>query len=166
MTNHDEHTVKAFHEYVDGLKASNDKSLVIPLLQYMQNHFGYIPREMVTYASKELKIPTADIYGVATFYAQFSFEPKGKYTVSVCLGTACYVKGAQNVLDELSRVLDIKDGETTKDRQFSLENVRCMGCCGVAPAVQVNDHVYAHVKVNQVPEIIQNTLEAKHDKDN
>ena len=101
-----------------------------------------------------LDVPLAEIYGVVTFYAQFSLNPKGKYEIGVCLGTACYVKGSQNVLDKFGEILNIKCGETTEDGLFTLDGLRCIGACGIAPAISINGKVYPKVQLSEVAHII------------
>ena len=131
-----------------------DKGPLMPVLQEAQAIFGYLPIEVQNFIAEELDIPITDVYGVATFYSQFSLKPKGKYRIGVCLGTACYVKGAQQVLDELSKVLDIDVGTTTEDGTFTLEATRCLGACGLAPVIMINDDVYGRLEPDDIPEII------------
>ena len=128
--------------------------VLMPVLQEAQNIFGYLPLEMLQLISKKLGIPMAEIYGVATFYSQFSFIPKGKNIISICLGTACYVKGAQAILEEIENELDIKAGYTTPDLLFSINSCRCVGDCSKAPVILVNDDVYPKVKKDDVKEIL------------
>ncbi|MDO4741686.1 MAG: NADH-quinone oxidoreductase subunit NuoE [Eubacteriales bacterium] len=132
----------------------NEPGCLMPIMQRAQDIFGYLPEEVQNYIAKELDIPVSDIYGVATFYAQFNLEPKGKYIISVCLGTACYVKGAQLVLDKLEEVLEVPAGRTTPDGLFTLNATRCLGACGLAPVIMVNDDVYGRLTPDQVPGII------------
>ena len=127
---------------------------LMPIMQRAQDIFGYLPEEVQNYIAKELDIPVSDIYGVATFYAQFNLEPKGQYIISVCMGTACYVKGSQQVLDKLEEVLEIPAGRTTKDGMFTLNATRCLGACGLAPVIMVNDDVYGRLTPDQIPGII------------
>ena len=128
---------------------------LMPVLQEAQDKFGYLPKEVIQIISKGLKIPVSEVYGVATFYSQFSLVPKGEFTVSVCLGTACYVRGAQAILDEVTKELEIGVDETTPDMKFSISATRCIGACGLAPVATVNDHVYGRLK----PENIKGILE-------
>ena len=130
-----------------------EKSL-IAILQEIQEKYSYLPREVFPYLSKKMGLSEASIYGVATFYAQFNLEPKGKYIISVCLGTACYVKGAQLVLDELEKVLGVPAGSTTPDGLFTLNATRCLGACGLAPVIMVNDDVYGRLTPEQVAGVI------------
>ena len=125
------------------------------ILSDIQNEYGYIPLEVQEIVSQKTGLSVAEIYGVVTFYSFFSLTPKGKFVIGVCLGTACYVKGAQMIIDKFSEILDIKPGQTTKDNMFTLDALRCLGACGIAPAVSVNGKVYPKVKVSEVPEIIK-----------
>ena len=132
----------------------NEKTPLIMILSDIQNEYGYIPLEVQELVSKETGISVAEIYGVVTFYSFFSLEPKGKYVIGCCLGTACYVKGAQQVIDKFSDLLKIKPGETTKDGLFTLDALRCIGACGIAPAVSINGTVYPKMTVDQVQKVI------------
>ena len=124
------------------------------ILSDVQKEYGYIPLEVQEIVSERTGISVAEIYGVVTFYSFFSLTPKGKYVIGCCLGTACYVKGAQQVIDKFSEILGIKPGETTKDGLFTIDALRCIGACGIAPAVSINRQVYPKVSVNAVPGII------------
>lgn len=124
------------------------------ILSDIQKEFGYIPVEVQQIVSQRTGISVAEIYGVVTFYSFFSLAPKGKYVIGCCLGTACYVKGAQQVIDKFSDILGIKPGETTKDGLFTIDALRCIGACGIAPAVTINGQVYPKVSVNAVPKIV------------
>ena len=130
------------------------KTPLIMILSDIQNEYGYIPLEVQQIVSKKTGISVAEIYGVVTFYSFFSLEPKGKYVIGCCLGTACYVKGAQQVIDKFSEILNIKPGETSEDGLFTLDALRCIGACGIAPAVSINGKVYSKVAVKDVPVII------------
>lgn len=130
------------------------------ILEDVQKEYGYIPLEVQELISDLTDIPVSEIYGVVTFYSFFSLTPKGKYVIGVCLGTACYVKGAQLVLDKFCEILKIKPGETTPDGLFTIDVLRCIGACAIAPAVSVNGKVYPQVKVDNVIKII-NTYEHK-----
>ncbi len=127
---------------------------LMPIMQQAQDIYGYLPIEVQTMISDWTGIPLEKIYGVATFYAQFALAPKGEYRISVCLGTACYVKGSQAVYDKLSEVLGIKEGECTADRKFSLETCRCVGACGLAPVMIINDDVYGRMTPDRVEGIL------------
>lgn len=127
---------------------------LMPILHEAQEIFGCLPLEVQSYIADALNIPVTDIYGVATFYSQFTLKPKGEYKIGVCLGTACYVKGSQKVLDELVKVLNIKVGDTTDDGKFTLEATRCLGACGLAPVMMINDDVYGRLSPNDIAGII------------
>lgn len=127
---------------------------LIQVLHHAQGIFGYLPKEVQLHVAKKLNIPPAKVYGVVSFYSYFTSEPKGEYKISVCLGTVCFVKGADKILAEFEKQLGIKSGDTTSDLKFSLEGLRCVGACGLAPVVVVNGKVYGQVKVNQVEDII------------
>ena len=130
------------------------KGALMPIMQGAQDIYGYLPYQVQKIISDETGIPIEKIYGVATFYAQFSMSPKGKYVVSVCLGTACYVKGSGLVLEEVEKQLGIHDGECTADGKFSLETCRCVGACGLAPVMIVGGDVYGKMKPDMVKDIL------------
>jgi len=130
------------------------KGPLMPIMQKAQEIFGYLPIELQNHIAEALEIPLTDIYGVATFYSQFSLTPKGEFHVGVCMGTACYVRGAQKILDELAKILVVKVGETTADGKFTLEATRCLGACGLAPVIMINDEVYGRLVSEDVPAII------------
>lgn len=127
---------------------------LMPALQFAQDLYGYLPYEVQNIIADELGVTLSDVYGVATFYSQFSLYPKGKYQIGICLGTACYVNGSQEIYDKLQNILGIQSGECTLDRMFSLDATRCVGCCGMAPVMTVNDDVYGKVKASEVESII------------
>ncbi|HNX56215.1 MAG TPA: NAD(P)H-dependent oxidoreductase subunit E [Prolixibacteraceae bacterium] len=127
---------------------------LIPVLQTAQNLFGYLPEKALRMISKELKLPYSEVAGVVGFYSYFSTTPKGKHTIRVCLGTACYVRGGQDVLKAMSKELEISVGGTTKDRKFSLEVGRCFGACGLAPVVMVDDETYQRVSPSKITDIL------------
>ena len=127
---------------------------LMPVLQEAQNIFGYVPQDVQQIIADGLGTTLAEVYGMATFYAQFSLEPKGQYVVGVCLGTACYVKGSQKVLDKLSEELKIPVGKTTPDGVFTLNATRCLGACGLAPVIMNNDEVYGRLTPDEVPAIL------------
>jgi NADH:ubiquinone oxidoreductase subunit E len=139
-------------KYIDSVK--NSQGILMQTLQKAQDIFGYLPLEVQKFISEETNIPLADIYGVVTFYTQFTIEEKGKHKVGVCLGTACYVRGSQEVMDKLADELHIKVGQTTEDKMFTLEATRCLGCCGLAPVMTVDEDVYGNMDPKRVPEII------------
>ena len=132
----------------------DEKTPLMMILSDIQKEYGYIPLEVQELVSDQTGLPVAEIYGVVTFYSFFSLKPKGKYVIGCCLGTACYVKGAQQVIDKFSEILGIKPGETTDDGLFTLDALRCLGACGIAPAVSINGKVYPKVSVNQVKGIV------------
>lgn len=141
---------------LDVIKIHKDeKGALMPILQEAQEIYGYLPIEVQTIISDEMNIPLEKIYGVVTFYSQFSLSPKGKYRLSVCLGTACYVKGAGDIYDRLKEVLNIGDGECTPDGKFSLDACRCIGACGLAPVLMVNDDVHGRLTVDDVEGILE-----------
>ncbi|MDU1879105.1 MAG: NAD(P)H-dependent oxidoreductase subunit E, partial [Finegoldia magna] len=130
------------------------KGPLMPVLQRAQDEFGYLPKEIITMISKILDIPLSEIYGVITFYAQFSLIPKGKYDIQVCEGTACYVKGAQRDSEKLQEILKIPAGSTTEDQKFSITACRCVGLCALAPVIVINGDVYGKVAVNELESIV------------
>lgn len=131
-----------------------DKDNLIQILNEVQEHYGYIPKHAQIAISEYLTMPMAEIYGVITFYSRFTLKPKGKYNVSVCLGTACFVKGSEKVLDKLKEKLGIEVGETTPDGKFSIEATRCVGACGLAPVFTVNDEVYGKATPEMLEQVI------------
>ena len=145
--------VKQIEEIVK--RYQDEKTPLMMILSDIQHEFGYIPLEVQELVSDLTGIPVADIYGVVTFYSFFSLTPKGKYVVGVCLGTACYVKGSQQVLDKFSELLNIKAGETSEDGLFTLDALRCIGACGIAPALTINGKVYPKVAVADVAKIVE-----------
>lgn len=128
---------------------------LIPILQDIQERFGYLPKEAMFDVSKFLGVPESRVYAVASFYAQFRFKPMGKNTVSVCRGTACHVKGAPRILDEFKRVLGIDENETTEDQEYTLETVACLGCCALAPCATINDEVAANLTPKKVKSLFK-----------
>ncbi len=135
-------------------ECKSDKSKLMHVMQVAQDIYGYLPREVQVMIAEGMDVPLEKVYGVATFYAQFALSPKGEYAVSVCLGTACYVKGSQQVLDKICEVLGIGPDECTPDGKFSLEACRCIGACGLAPVFTVNGEVYGKVDPDDVPGIL------------
>jgi NADH-quinone oxidoreductase subunit E len=140
--------------YIDTLSISDKGSALIPVLHKAQTIFGYLPQDVQAHIADRLDVSTAKVYGVVSFYTFFTMEPRGKYNISVCLGTACFVAGADAVLKEFEKVLQIKSGETTPDFKFSIIPVRCVGACSLAPIVMINDKVYPRVKVSEVANIL------------
>jgi len=136
-------------------KHKDQKGAVIPVLHEAQSIYGYLPIEVQEIISEGLNVPLAEIYGIVTFYAQFSLNPKGKYQIGVCLGTACYVKGSGDILDKVKEILGIEVGECTPDGKFSIDATRCIGACGLAPVLTVNEDVYGRLVVDDIPGIIE-----------
>ena len=132
----------------------NDQGALMPILQKAQGIYGYLPMEVLVIISNEMNIPLEKAYGVATFYSQFSLNPKGKYTISVCLGTACYVKGSGDIFAKLEEKLGIGNGGCTPDGKFSLDACRCIGACGLAPVLTVNDEVFGRLTVDDVDSVL------------
>ncbi len=128
---------------------------LIPVLHRAQELFGYLPEEVQYRISQGLGVPLADVYGVATFYARFNLVPKGKHDIGVCLGTACYVKGAGELVARLDKELGLKPGAITEDGEFSLETTRCVGACGMAPVVTIGEEVKGHLSADQLSELIK-----------
>lgn len=133
---------------------------LMPALQAAQGIYGYLPMEVQKIVAEELNVPLEKVFGTVTFYSQFTLNPRGKYLVSVCLGTACYVKGAGDIFDACKKKLGIGDGECTADRKFSLVSTRCIGCCGLAPVMTVNDQVFGKLVPSDIPGIIDKFLKA------
>lgn len=153
MAHLSEAAVKQINEIID--RYVNENTPLMMILSDIQKEYGYIPLEVQELVSERTGIPVAEIYGVVTFYSFFSLVPNGKYVIGVCLGTACYVKGAQQVIDKFSEILGIEPGQTTEDGLFTIDALRCIGACGIAPAVSINGQVYPKVSVNSVPKIIE-----------
>ena len=133
----------------------NDPQELINVLHKCQEHFGYLPAEVQEVISNELVVPVAKVYGVVTFYSFFTMTPKGKHPISICMGTACYVRGAEKVLDEFKKELGLQVGQTSTDGKFSLSSLRCVGACGLAPVVMVGDKTYGRVAPDDVRNIIK-----------
>ena len=134
---------------------NNEPGELINVLHKAQHEFGYLPAEIQEVIAHELNLPVAKVYGVVTFYTFFTMLPKGKHPISVCMGTACYVRGAEKVLDELKRNLNIKVGDTTPDGKFSLSCLRCVGACGLAPVVMVGEKTYGRVSADGIKDILK-----------
>lgn len=139
--------------YIDALPSKEGE--LIRVLHRAQGIFGYLPKEVQFFVAGKLNVPTAKVYGVVTFYSYFSMLPKGEYNISVCMGTACYVRGAEPVLDEFKKQLGIDCNETSADGKFSLNALRCVGACGLAPVVMVGDKVYGRVTKEMVKDILE-----------
>ena len=134
--------------------AGGDKTRLMAVMQDAQAIYGYLPYEVQCKIAEGLDVPVEKVYGVATFYAQFALSPKGKYNISVCLGTACYVKGAQQVLDKICEILKVEPGECSEDGKYSIEACRCIGACGLAPVMTINEDVYGKLTADMVPDIL------------
>ncbi len=132
-----------------------DPSSIIQVLLDIQNELYYLPRDVLDHVSDYLNVPLSRTYGLATFYKAFSLKPKGKFPIAVCLGTACHVQGAVKILEQIERELKIKEGETTSDKKFSVETVRCLGCCGLAPVVTVGKNLHGKVPMSKVSKILK-----------
>lgn len=135
-----------------------DKDNLIQILNEVQEKYGYIPYKAQEEISKYLSISMAEIYGVITFYSRFTLKPKGKYSVSVCMGTACFVKGSEKILERAKEKLQINEGETTEDGKFSIDTTRCVGACGLAPVFTINNEVYGKATVKKFDEVIDNLM--------
>jgi NADP-reducing hydrogenase subunit HndA len=143
-------------------KYEKDKSNLIQILNQVQEKYGYISQDAQKEISEYLDISMAEVYGVITFYSRFTLEPKGKYNIAVCLGTACFVKGSEKVLDKVKEVLKIDVGQTTEDGLFSIEATRCVGACGLAPVFTVNDEVYGKA----TPDMVESVIKRIRDEEN
>ncbi|MCT4542500.1 MAG: NAD(P)H-dependent oxidoreductase subunit E [Vallitalea sp.] len=139
-------------QYIDAMPTT--KGELIRVLHKAQEIFGYLPKEVQKFVGKKLNVSTSKVFGVVSFYSYFTMTPKGEFNISVCMGTACYVRGADKVLDELKKELQIEVGETTPDGKFSLTSLRCVGACGLAPVVMVGEKVYGRVEANMVKDIL------------
>lgn len=133
---------------------NNDKENLIMILQAIQRRYNFLPRPALAYLSTKLDVPYSQIYGVATFYSTFSLEPRGRNIISICLGTACHVRGGERVRERIEGVLNLCDGETTEDQRFTLETVRCIGCCSLGPVVKINEDTHGHISYDQVNKIL------------
>ena len=131
-----------------------EKGALIPVLQEAQGIYGYLPEHVIKHISRELRIPTAKVYGVVTFYAQFRLSPMGRNVISVCLGTACHVRGGAKVLEAIEKTAKIKDGQTSEDGRYTLEIVNCIGACGLAPVISINGNVHGRLNADQIPGIL------------
>lgn len=148
---------KELFQQLDGLIAryKGKKGPLMPVMQQAQDIFGCLPLDVQKRIAEGLDLPLTEVYGVATFYSQFALEPKGEYIIGVCLGTACYVRGAQAVLDALESELEVEPGKTSKDGLFTLEATRCLGCCGLAPVMMINGDVYGRLVPADIPGIVE-----------
>jgi len=149
-------TKENFAKLEEVIEAHKDmQGPLMPILHEAQHIFGAIPIQVQKAISEKLNVPLAEIYGVVTFYSQFTLEPKGDYLISVCLGTACYVRGSQQIIDKIIELTGVSVGTTSADGKFSLEATRCIGACGLAPVLTVNEDVYGRLTVNEIPGIIE-----------
>ena len=139
-------------KFIDGMETT--KGALIEILHKAQDIFGYLPRDVQLYVARKLGMPAADVYGVVSFYSYFTTKPRGKHTLSVCMGTACFVRGADKIVERLKEKLNVESNEITEDGLFTLRDVRCIGACGLAPVVMVDDKVYGRVKEEDLDNII------------
>ena len=154
-----EGTAEQMSQLLSVIKAhKGEPGALMPVLHEAQTIYGYLPAEVQTVIAEHLNIPLAEVYGVATFYSQFTLQPKGKHQISVCLGTACYVKGSDKVLEAIERELRITCGECTPDKKFSIDSCRCVGACGLAPVMIVDGEVYGKLTEKDVPTILDKYL--------
>ena len=152
---------KVKNEMIDILeKYTNDKSNLIQILNEVQEKYGYVPKMAQLEIAEYLNITLAEVYGVITFYSRFTLEPKGEYNVSICLGTACFVKGSEDILQRAKEKLGIEEGKTTKDGKFSLDTTRCVGACGLAPVFTINDEVYGKATVKKLDEVLDKYMKS------
>lgn len=142
-------------------KYSNDKDNLIQILNEVQEKYGYIPKTAQLEIANYLNIALAEVYGVITFYSRFTLEPKGKYNVSICLGTACFVKGADDLLQRAKEKLGLEEGKTTEDGKFSLDTTRCVGACGLAPVFTINNEVYGKATVKKIDEVLDEYIKSE-----
>ena len=149
--------VKEFESVLEEYKGNRTNVMVV--LQKTQGIFGYIPEASLKMIAESLNMPESEIYGIITFYSQFTLTPKAKYNIDVCLGTACFVLGAQSIMDKILAKLNVKVGETTKDGKWIVTSCRCLGCCGLAPAITINGEVYGKLKVEDIDKIIDSFVD-------
>ena len=142
-------------------ESNKDQRELIHMLHDTQKKFGYIPAQSISQISRELKISESEIFGVLTFYKAFTLEPRGKYQITVCLGTACHVRGGVQIVEEMERKLNIKVGKTTPNRKFTLETVNCLGCCAIGPVVVVNGKYYSNITIKKVDAILKEYQESE-----
>ena len=133
----------------------NDKENLIMIIQAIQRRYNYLPKPALTYLATSIGVPLSQIYGVATFYSSFSLEPRGRNIISICLGTACHVRGGERVKERIEESLDISDGQTTEDMRFTFETVRCIGCCSLGPVVKINEDMHGNISSDQVKNILE-----------
>lgn len=133
---------------------NHDKENLIMILQAIQRRYNYLPKPALSYLAEKLGVPYSKIYGVGTFYSTFSLEPRGRNIISICLGTACHVRGGERVRERLEKTLNIKDGETTEDNKFTLESVRCIGCCSLGPVIKINEDMHGRITSEEVKPVL------------
>lgn len=150
----DEKNAVRLNEIITKYKGKPDA--LIEVLHQIQETFGYVPKEIQIRVAQGLHVPFCRVYGVITFYNLFTMVPKGRHTISVCLGTSCYVRGGKRIMETLKDFLQIQDGGTTEDRRYSLESIRCMGACALAPVVKIDKDLYSHITATKLPEILSN----------
>lgn len=148
----DEGKLKQLEEYIDSIEQK--EGALIGILYKAQEIFGYLPKDVQLFVARKLGIPAAKVFGVTTFYSYFTMEPRGKHVINVCMGTACFVKGADKVLEEIKKELGITEGNMSADGMFTVDSLRCVGACGLAPVVMVDGKVYGRVKVEDVKSIL------------
>ena len=133
---------------------NHDKENLIMILQAIQRRYNYLPKPALSYLAEKLGVPYSKIYGVGTFYSTFSLEPRGRNIISICLGTACHVRGGERVRERIEETLNIKDGETTEDKKFTLESVRCIGCCSLGPVIKINEDMHGRITSEEVKPVL------------
>jgi NADH-quinone oxidoreductase subunit E len=151
-----EDTIKTIVEKYHG-----EKTALISILQDVQKEYGFLPKDALGLLSEDMEVPLSRVYEVSTFYNSFSLVPRGRHVIEVCAGTACHVKGGPKLRSRLEAELNIECGETTEDRMFTLEEVRCLGCCSLAPVVKVDSDIYAYLEENKIPGILENYREER-----
>ena len=156
MTEITQDKIEQLHSYVEEVNGKdNSESYLIAVLHKVQALFGYLPKDIMDDISEKMQIPSAHIWGVATFYHYFNLKPVGKHVISVCMGTACYVKGADKILDAIRKHLNIEVGETTEDKVFTLHEARCLGACGIAPVIMVDDKIYGELDSKKTVDLLE-----------
>ncbi|MCX7884209.1 MAG: NAD(P)H-dependent oxidoreductase subunit E [Caloramator sp.] len=151
--NLDSKKLRKLEEYIDGIEEKEGS--LINILHEAQDIFGYLPKELQLFIARKCNIPASKVFGVVTFYSYFTMEPRGQHVINICMGTACFVKGAEKILEEFKKILEIKEGNMSKDGMFTVNTLRCVGACGLAPVVMVDGKVYGRVKVEDVEDIIK-----------
>jgi len=141
---------KIFEEY------GKEKNQLMPILQSVNSEYNYLPQDLLRHISQKLNLPLSVLFNIATFYNAFSLTPRGRHIISICLGTTCYVRGAERIIRKIEEEIEITAGETTEDLKFSLETVRCIGCCSLAPVMRIDDETYGRLRPSEVPKILRN----------